>query len=115
MTTTYARLLMGAALGAMAFMSSAAQAQQDQPQVDQAGLEPIIVTAQKRKESAQQVPIAISTFTAAAVENMGIKTTADLPLLVPGFTFAPAGGAGHSPFGSDGPVPAFLLRPAGAR
>ncbi|HKX77895.1 MAG TPA: TonB-dependent receptor [Novosphingobium sp.] len=93
MTTTYARLLMGAALGAMAFMSSAAQAQQDQPQVDQAGLEPIIVTAQKRKESAQQVPIAISTFTAAAVENMGIKTTADLPLLVPGFTFAPAGGA----------------------
>jgi superfamily II DNA/RNA helicase len=27
----------------------------------------------------------------------------------------PTGGAGHSPFGSDGPVPAFLLRPAGAR
>ena len=27
----------------------------------------------------------------------------------------PAGGSGHSPFGSDGPVPAFLLRPASAR
>ena len=26
----------------------------------------------------------------------------------------PAAG-GHSPFGSDGPVPAFLLRPTGAR
>jgi superfamily II DNA/RNA helicase len=27
----------------------------------------------------------------------------------------PIGGGGQSPFGSDGPVPAFLLRPAGAR
>ncbi|HKT84509.1 MAG TPA: TonB-dependent receptor [Novosphingobium sp.] len=90
----YRRLFIGAALGTMAFVSCAAKAAtEDQAGANRGGLEEIIVTAQKRKESAQQVPIAISTFTAATVTNMGIKTTADLPLLVPGFTFAPAGGA----------------------
>lgn len=88
------RVFVGAALGAMAFASCEAEAApKEQSQTSQSGLEEIIVTAQKRKESAQEVPIAISTFTAATVQNMGIKTTADLPLLVPGFSFAPAGGA----------------------
>ena len=95
----YVRLLIGTALGAVAFTSCAAQtAEQSQSQAgksqaDQGGLDEIIVTAQKRKESAQQVPIAISTFSAATVDSMGIKNTADLPLLIPGFSFAPAGGA----------------------
>lgn len=98
MTTGYMRLSIGVALGVMTFASFAAlaeeqAAQQNQNQADVGNLEEVIVTAQKRQESAQRVPIAISTFTAAAVENMGIKTTEDLPLLVPGFQFVPAGGA----------------------
>lgn len=95
MTAITMRLFMGAALGAISFASSAAQTAQ-QPasnESDRVALEEVIVTAQKREESAQAVPIAISTFTAATVEKMGIKTTADLPLLVPGFSFIPAGGA----------------------
>ena len=99
------RLFMGAALGVISFASCAAQtaqrapdqpgrtAQQSQGQAAPQALEEIIVTAQKRDESAQMVPIAISTFTAATVANMGVKSTLDLPLLIPGFSFNPAGGA----------------------
>ena len=90
--TIYTRLFMGAALGMTASCVAHAASQGEQA-AGQPALEEITVTAQKRKESAQKVPIAISTFTASMVENMGIKTTADLPLLVPGFSFIPAGGA----------------------
>ena len=94
MSVTYMRLFMGAALGVISLAPCAAQtAPQDQGQTGSAALEEVIVTAQKREQSAQAVPIAISTFTAETVENMGVRNTTDLPLLVPGFTLSPAGGA----------------------
>lgn len=54
------------------------------------GLEEIIVTAQKREENLQKVPIAITALNANMMENMGVVDLETLAKAVPGFgyTFA---------------------------
>lgn len=47
------------------------------------GLGEIIVTAQKRSESAQKVPLSITAFSADSLENRQINNIADLTKLVP--------------------------------
>ena len=47
------------------------------------GIEEIIVTAQKRSEAIQDVPIAISAFTAETIERQGLDDALDLQLQVP--------------------------------
>ncbi len=47
-------------------------------------LEEVIVTAQRRAESLQDVPIAISAFTGKQLESDGIKRTSDLTFVTPG-------------------------------
>jgi len=48
-------------------------------------IEEIVVTAQKREENLQDVPIAISAFSGETLNNLGITDTRDLSRLVPGF------------------------------
>ena len=48
------------------------------------GLEVIQVTAQKRAENVQQVPIAISAFSDAEINKLGLSNVNDLGLLTPG-------------------------------
>jgi iron complex outermembrane recepter protein len=55
------------------------------------GLEEVVVTAQKREENLQRVPIAISAFTAAALENVSITDSTKLQQLTPGLNFGNAG------------------------
>jgi iron complex outermembrane receptor protein len=50
-------------------------------------LEPIVVTAQRRSENVQEVPIAISVVTADQASALGAKDTRDLAQLVPGLNF----------------------------
>jgi iron complex outermembrane receptor protein len=50
------------------------------------GLEEIIVTAQKRAESAQDVPIALSVFDASALEAANIDRIEEIVLRTPNFT-----------------------------
>jgi outer membrane receptor protein involved in Fe transport len=50
-------------------------------------LEEIIVTARKTEESLQDVPIAITAFTAQAIEEAGIESVVDLASQTPGFSF----------------------------
>ena len=52
------------------------------------GLEEIVVTAQKRGENLQNVPIAITALTPAALDKSGITDTADLQAAVPGLVFS---------------------------
>lgn len=59
-------------------------------------LEEIIVTAQKRAESIQDVPIAISAFTVESLANLRIQSTDDLERFTPNLTWKPAGGVGGS-------------------
>jgi iron complex outermembrane recepter protein len=74
------RLSMGSALVAVATtFSTVSQAQQ----TAQIGLEEIVVTAQRRAEPLQSVPIAVSAFTAAELERRNVNTAIDLVQYVP--------------------------------
>lgn len=69
-------------------------------------IEEIVVTAQKREENVQDVPIAISAFTGAKLEAQGAVTTKDLALVTPGlqvtelagYTFVYLRGVGSDAF-----------------
>jgi len=51
-------------------------------------LEEVVVTAQKRAESVQDVPMGITALSAQAIANAGITSTADIVKLAPSLTFA---------------------------
>jgi iron complex outermembrane receptor protein len=53
-------------------------------------IQEIIVTAQKRSERLQDVPMSINAATGEQLRERGITTTEDLVKLVPGFTFTKA-------------------------
>ncbi|WP_420145559.1 TonB-dependent receptor [Sphingobium sp.] len=55
-----------------------------QATADQRGIEDIIVTAQKRSESLQKVPITVSAISAVTADALGIKDTTDLQFATPG-------------------------------
>jgi outer membrane receptor protein involved in Fe transport len=54
-------------------------------------IEEIVVTAQKREESINEVPIAISAFSGEQLDALGVTDTRNLSTLVPGFTYADSG------------------------
>ncbi|MFA5524676.1 MAG: TonB-dependent receptor [Tissierellales bacterium] len=62
-----------------------------------AQLEEIIVTAQKRAESMQEVPIAIQSFSANALLESGVTDTRDLAVVTPGLSMAQSG-TGSRPY-----------------
>lgn len=76
---TFAAVLLAgvgfAGLSAPAFAQAAAE--------EQGGLEEIVVTAQKRSESLQETPIAISAVSAAQLELRGISEAKDLSAIAP--------------------------------
>jgi iron complex outermembrane receptor protein len=55
------------------------------------GLEEVIVTAQKRSESEQTVPMSITTFSAANLQQKAITEFFDYATKVPNLAFAPTG------------------------
>ena len=88
-------------------------------QLNAAVLEEVIVTAQKRAESAQDVPIAITAFSGDAIENKNIFSAKDLQKFTPGLriaqqdaskTFIRMRGVGSRKFdvGSEGSVGVFV-------
>ena len=52
-------------------------------------LEEVVVTAQRRAENLQDVPIAISAFNENAIEKADIRDLTDIATRVPGLTFSP--------------------------
>jgi iron complex outermembrane recepter protein len=50
---------------------------------DASGIEEIVVTAQKREQNSQDVPIAVSAFTADTIARQGLDDALDLQLQVP--------------------------------
>ncbi len=65
--------------------SSAAAAPQD------GGIAEIVVTAQRREENLQRVPISVSAFTTEDIKARGLTDVSRLEGLVPGFTFGRSG------------------------
>ena len=92
------------------------------PQADaqpQSGVEDIIVTAQRRNERQQDVPIAITTITAEAASSQGVSGTESLGIAVPSLQFSRQTGNGGTPFirgvgstqaaaGSEAPVAVYI-------
>ncbi|MES2056361.1 MAG: TonB-dependent receptor [Pseudomonadota bacterium] len=53
---------------------------------DNSGLDDIIVTAQKREQSLQDVPISITAFNAEAIASLGAQSIGDLDTFTPGLS-----------------------------
>jgi iron complex outermembrane receptor protein len=96
----YRSLLMAGAvfwLPAPAFAQSAAQ-----PAASSSGLEEIVVTARRREEKLQTVPVAITAFSGKALEEHEIRTSEELSHIVPSLSI-------NGPFG-NGNVTNLRLR-----
>jgi iron complex outermembrane receptor protein len=65
----------------------AADSSQASPTTNEGGLEEIMVTAQRRSENLQSVPIAVSVLSADRLATMGVSDTKLLATAVPGLTF----------------------------
>jgi iron complex outermembrane recepter protein len=65
-----------------------------------AGLEEIIVTAQRRQENMQEVPISMSAITGATLENLGIRDFNDYAALIPNLSIGVGSGAGGAGSGA---------------
>jgi iron complex outermembrane receptor protein len=63
------------------------------PAPDNSGLDDIIVTAQKRSEDLQSIPIAVTALNDKALQNAGITSTTGLSALTPSLTVNQAAGA----------------------
>lgn len=65
--------------------ASAQEVVQDSATEEATAIEEIIVTAQKREESVQDVPISLQAFTGVTLANASVNSVLSLPRLVPNF------------------------------
>lgn len=78
-----------ASVGLGALMAAPAALAQESAEDTSAQAAPgeIIVTAQRRAERLQEVPLAISAFTGESLQSQGITSTKDLTIVTPGLNF----------------------------
>ena len=77
------RIALLTAVSMAAMTATPVLAQQSSPDDEETGIADIVVTAQRRQESAQDVPIAITAFNAATIEARGISSALDVTQYVP--------------------------------
>ena len=93
-----ARLLISTGVASVAFSAGASAAQDTAPaqgamQAEtSAGLEEIVVTAQRREQSLQDVPVAVTAISAASLQTNRIVSVADLNGIAPNVSVRPAAG-----------------------
>lgn len=93
-TVKHRRLMVMASASIWAMAGSgAAFAQPPAPVAAQGGLEDIVVTAQRRSENLQSVPIAVTAVNARTLASAGITNTQALQAIVPGLVINQVGGA----------------------
>jgi iron complex outermembrane receptor protein len=63
----------------------------------ESGIETVVVTAQKRSEDAQAIPLTVQAFSAKAISDLGIKASTDLGRFSPNVDIALPAGAGNQP------------------
>ncbi len=61
-----------------------------------AAIEEVVVTARKRSESLQDVPIAITAFTEQTIERAGVERPADFISLMPNVTIVDSANVGDT-------------------
>ena len=84
------------------------------PAYPQEALEEIVVTAQRREQNLQDVPVSVTAFTGAAVEQGNIRAARDYLALTPNVAFTDDGQVGSKGLGVAirGVIPAHLERTA---
>ncbi len=85
----HAALLTGSLMAPAAFAQSADAA----PQSEAKTLAEVKVTARKREETLQEVPVAVTAFTAEALDRLGTRDISDLDAQVPNLTIYAARGS----------------------
>jgi len=75
------------ATGSVAGLGGQALAQTTQQPTGGSGIEEIVVTATRREENLSKVPISVSAFTEAQMDDLEVKSFADLARFTPGVTF----------------------------
>src|SRR3984957_1686726 len=83
MTARIAKAFLTCTCLAGAVYTTPAFAQADQPSASSGNLEEIVVTARRREEKLQTVPVAVTAFTAAEIQNKQIESSSDLQHHVP--------------------------------
>ena len=73
-----------AVVGACAFGFAGVASAQDAPQESATSIDDIIVTAQKREQNLQDVPIVVTTLSEDLLEDAGVRDIKDLQILTPG-------------------------------
>lgn len=66
------------------------------------GLEEVVVTAQRRKQKLQDVPVSVNSFNSDFIEQTGAKSVADLQKFTPGLTVRSDGGVTQAKFAIRG-------------
>lgn len=87
------------------------------PDQDQ-GVADIVVTANRREQNLQRVPITVAAFTSTTLNALSIRSTVDVPQLVPGFvltrqlasanSYLRGVGTSNSGFTSETPVAVYI-------
>ena len=80
-----------AILGSHAAAATYAASTPDQTAASAGGIEEVLVTAQRRAENAQDVPIAIQAFTGDALQQLNVSSFDDLVRYLPNVSSASAG------------------------
>ena len=80
--TTASAAVVGACVFGFAGAASAQDTLQDQPTT----IDDIIVTAQKREQNLQDVPIVVTTLSQETLQDAGVRDIKDLQILTPGMT-----------------------------
>ncbi len=86
-----AKIWLCGSLSALAFASAPAAAQDAVAEDESAGVGDIVVTAQRREERLQDVPISISAFTATDLKRGAVEDISRLNQSTPGFNFGKSG------------------------
>lgn len=82
-SASIALLLAGSAMPALAQDIGAAPPEESQPS---AGIEDIVVTATRREERLQEIPVTVTALTSGAIASAGVIDLRSLTTLVPGFS-----------------------------
>ena len=88
---------MAAAMVSGAGTASAQAAAANTAAVGDTELETVVVTAQKRSEDIQTVGVSIQAFTGKALEELGVKSSADIAQFASNVEIALPSGAGNQP------------------
>jgi iron complex outermembrane receptor protein len=95
-------LLGGTAFTSVLLFATAGIAQAPARSADPGVLSEIVVTAQRREQNVQDVPIAVTALTQEAIAANRVVTVNDLNLLAPGFNVVPSAGGTQ--------IPSFTMR-----